>query len=95
MEIGPQEKIRNIEALLKEAETLQDTARQREYTQRITELISEAKNNFLAIEARHGDDIGTTELDTLWALLDYASLKNPIYINIMAPYKKKTRHPHI
>ena len=37
----------HIEALLKDAETFQDTARQREYIKRIDKLTSEVKTNLL------------------------------------------------
>ena len=74
-QIGPEEKIRNIEALLKEAETLQDTAQQREYTKRITGLILEARTNLLA---KFWDETGSIEYDALWASLDYATLNNTI-----------------
>ena len=66
-----QKKIRSIEALLKEAETLQDTAQQHEYTKRITGMILEARTNLLA---RLWDDTGTLEYDTLWASLDRATI---------------------
>ena len=82
MNIGPQEKIRNIEALLKEAETLQDTAQQREYTKRITGLILEARTNLLA---KFWDDTGTIEYDALWASLDYAALNNTILTQSQEP----------
>ena len=39
------------------------------------------------IEARHGDDIKTIELDTLRASLDYATFNTNMIF--MAPYKKK------
>ena len=77
----------NIEALLKEAEIVAETARQREYAERTKRLISEAKTNLLDIEARHGNDIETFELDALRASLDYATFNtNMIFI---APYGKK------
>ena len=39
------------------------------------------------IEARHGDDIETTELDILWASLNYATFNTNMIT--MTPYKKK------
>ena len=39
------------------------------------------------IAARHGDDINTIELDTLWDSLDYATFN--INMIAMAPYKKR------
>ena len=85
-ETSLEDRLCNIEALLKEAETFQDTARQHEYTQRTKKLISEAKTNLLAIKARHGDDIETIELDALRASLDYATFNTNMIF--MAPYKK-------
>ena len=41
------EKMSNIEALLKEAETPQDVAQEYKYVQKITKLMSEARNGLL------------------------------------------------
>ena len=82
-----EEKLGNIEALLREMELRKEEARQREYAQRTRRLISEVKTNLLDIEARHGDDIETCELDALRASLDYATFNtNMIY---MSPQTKK------
>ena len=77
----------HIEDLLKEAETSQDTTRQREYIKRIDILTSKVKTSLLSIEARQGDDIETLELNILWTSLVYAHFKNNMIF--MAPYKKK------
>ena len=66
-----QEEIRNIEALLKEAGTLQEKAQKYKYTQRITQLISKAKANLLT---RFWND--TTKRDNLWDSLEHAASDN-------------------
>ena len=82
-ETSLEDRLCNIEALLKEAEA----TRQREYTQTTKKLISVTKANLLDIEARHGDDIEASELDALRASLDYATFNtNLIY---MSPHTKK------
>ena len=74
---GIQEEIHNIEALLKEAGTLQDKAQKRKHTQRITKLITKASTNLLT---RFWDDpstcVDTTEHNTLWASLENAKIDN-------------------
>ena len=80
-------KLGHIEALIKEAETLQDTSRQRECIPRIKELISEAKTNLLDVETKHGDNPETLELGCLWASLDHATFNTNMMF--MAPYKEK------
>ena len=74
-ETSLEDRLCDIEALIKEVETFQDTARKCECIQRIDKLISEAYN-FLDIEARHGGDIETTELDILRDFLNYAIFNN-------------------
>ena len=50
-------------------------------------LISAARTNFLDIEARHGDDSETNELDALRTSLDHATFNTNMIF--MAPYTKK------
>ena len=54
-ETSIEDRLYYIEALLEETEVVAGEARQREYALRTERLISEAKTNLLAIEARHGD----------------------------------------
>ena len=77
----------HTEDLLKEAETSQDTTRQREYIKRIDILTSKVKTSLLSIKARQGDDIETLELNILWTSLAYAHFKRNMIF--MAPYKEK------
>ena len=86
-ETSLEDRLYYIEALLEETEVVAGEARQREYALRTERLISEAKTNLLAIEARHGDDIKTLELDALRASLDYATFNTNMVF--MAPYDKK------
>ena len=62
-----QDRICDIKAVFDEATTLQATPQefeQIEYVQKIIDLTLEATTKFRDIEARHRDDIETTELDT-------------------------------
>ena len=61
--LGLQEKISDVEDLLKEVPTLQGTAQESEHIKRIIKLILEAQTIFLDIETRHRDDIEKAELD--------------------------------
>ena len=73
--IGLQEKIRDMEDLLTEVPTLQDTAQESEHIERIIKLILEVQTVFMDMETRHRDDIEKAELNT------YKSSLNNIVFN--------------
>ena len=66
-----------IEDLLKEAGTLQDSAKKQRYTQKITKILSETKSKLMArFWDSPSDDGDATEHDTLWTSLDNATFNN-------------------
>ena len=64
-ETSLEDRLSNIEVLLRQAELVAEEARQREYALRTRRLISEAKTNLVDIGARQGDNIEACELDAL------------------------------
>ena len=86
-ETNLEDRLCNINALLREAELEVEAAQQHEFALRSRKLISEARTNLRDIKTRHEDDIETFELDALWTSLDYAKFNT--HMLIMAPYDKR------
>ena len=86
-ETNLEDRLCNINALLREAELEVEAAQQHEFALRSRKLISEARTNLRDIKTRHEDNIETFELDALWTSLDYAKFNT--HMLIMAPYEKR------
>ena len=76
-ETSLEDRLSNIEVLLRQAELVAEEARQREYALRTRRLISEAKNDLMDIGARHGYDIETCGSTPSGQFLDYAIIMAP------------------
>ena len=79
-EYNQEDRLHNITVLLNGAEIEARAAQQHKHALRSGGLISDARTSLLDFKTRHGNNIKTSELDALWASLDYAQLNTHMII---------------